>query len=74
MSDLTPPPPPQTSATVGRDSDSSRSTLTAFFSPSHSYLLIDAHELPEELPCSGEVTVKLLSTEEGPTPAMVYKV
>ncbi|XP_043193355.1 murinoglobulin-2-like isoform X3 [Amphibalanus amphitrite] len=63
-----------TSTSVGGDSDSSHSTLTAFFSPSHSYLSIDAHELPEQLPCSGDVTVKLLSTEEGPVPAMVYKI
>ncbi|KAF0287976.1 Ovostatin [Amphibalanus amphitrite] len=49
-------------------------TLEAFFSPSHSYLSIDAHELPEQLPCSGDVTVKLLSTEQGPVPAMVYKI
>nr|AFY13481.1 MULTIFUNCin [Semibalanus cariosus] len=63
-----------TSTTVGRDSDSHQNTLKAFFSPSHSYLSIDAHELPEQLPCSGNVTVKLLSTEEGPAPAMVYKI
>nr|AFY13480.1 MULTIFUNCin [Balanus glandula] len=63
-----------TSTKVGSDSDSRQNTLKAFFSPSHSYLSIDAHELPEQLPCTGDVTVKLLTTEEGPPPAMVYKI
>ncbi|XP_037082137.1 LOW QUALITY PROTEIN: alpha-1-macroglobulin-like [Pollicipes pollicipes] len=48
--------------------------LVAFVSPSNSYLTIDAHLLPDELPCRGDVTVQLLTSLETDVPPMVYQV
>nr|AFY13482.1 MULTIFUNCin [Chthamalus fissus] len=64
----------QVTARVGGDRDSHFSTLRAFFSPSQSYVGIDAHLLPSELPCSGDVTVQLLTSQEGAPPPMHYKI
>nr|BAM28692.1 settlement inducing protein complex [Megabalanus coccopoma] len=63
-----------TTTSVGSDSDSDHDNVDAFFSPSNSYLSIDARELPDELPCTGEITFKLLTTEKVPVPYMNYKV
>ncbi|XP_037094493.1 uncharacterized protein LOC119114487, partial [Pollicipes pollicipes] len=48
--------------------------LVAFVSPSNSYLTIDPHLLPDELPCRGDVTVQLLTSLETDVPPMVYQV
>ncbi|XP_037083771.1 alpha-1-macroglobulin-like isoform X2 [Pollicipes pollicipes] len=49
-------------------------SLVTFFSPSNSYLTIDVHLLPDELPCRGDVTVQLLTSLEKDVPPMVYQV
>ncbi|XP_037083763.1 LOW QUALITY PROTEIN: murinoglobulin-1-like, partial [Pollicipes pollicipes] len=51
-----------------------RRRLVSFFSPSNSYLTIDVHLLPDELPCRGDVTVQLLTSLETDVPPMVYQV
>ncbi|XP_037068986.1 murinoglobulin-1-like [Pollicipes pollicipes] len=64
----------ETSSEVDGDTDREFDSLRAFFSPSRSYISIDSHLLPPLLPCSGDVTVQLLTSQEGPAPPMVYKI
>ncbi|XP_037084417.1 murinoglobulin-1-like [Pollicipes pollicipes] len=58
----------------GRGDGDVERNLVAFFSPSDSYLTIDAHLLPNELPCRGDITVQLLTSLETDVPPMVYQV